>query len=225
MKRRVLIIFIALLALASAVGIAAYVHSAFHGSPTYVEVDLKAMGSFSMDPRTGTLADIPAAYRQLDGCKVTVGGNFWLPQSSDAKNIDAFVVSLGPKGRNIPTPNFGDNWVYVSGTLHVNVKCDRTTGEITEVYAMDVDRIDASSPGTALEPHFGPWERGMLSAEAVVLMVWTIWFVRMILRQRERRRLGLCMKCGYDLRATPDRCPECGTPVARDASLRFNIPR
>jgi hypothetical protein len=45
-----------------------------------------------------------------------------------------------------------------------------------------------------------------IAAAAILPAAWVVRWTR----KRRRVARGLCVECGYDLRASPNRCPECG---------------
>jgi hypothetical protein len=65
----------------------------------------------------------------------------------------------------------------------------------------------AGAMSTPLVP-FRSWSVPWFYPLPLLLILPVIWTVRLV---RERKKgPGLCPGCGYDLRATPYRCPECG---------------
>jgi len=72
-------------------------------------------------------------------------------------------------------------------------------------------RMRAAGPATALS--FPLWSLLVALAALPAASV-----VKQVARGR-RRQINLCAECGYDLRATPHRCPECGV-LPQDQSQR-----
>ena len=102
----------------------------------------------------------------------------------------------------------GQHWIYVYETRGDN-------GVVTQ-HNLDL----TLSSGVAFSWYandYNDWSYRQVTAPcwaiaAAAIPLPTIWLERRRKKVRAEM-LGLCPKCGYDLRASPERCPECGTPV------------
>jgi hypothetical protein len=65
------------------------------------------------------------------------------------------------------------------------------------------------SPGVYILKSY-PWLGWLSVGLFITAMVMLIIRIDIPHLLSERTNLGLCPTCGYDLRATPERCPECG---------------
>lgn len=63
-----------------------------------------------------------------------------------------------------------------------------------------------------------------LYAPSFFFLISTAYFLAILLRQGYRRKNNRCVQCGYDLRASPGRCPECGLKVASKTVAGFVNP-
>src|SRR4051794_32598742 len=60
----------------------------------YKQVDLKALGNFQFDDRDGSVNDVPAVYRGLDGQKVVLIGEMYSDNGASDVNKFQLVYSI-----------------------------------------------------------------------------------------------------------------------------------
>ena len=200
-------------------------------TPTYITVDFAQMSDFPLDQRDGTVADIPASCRALDGKRVKMSGLLAVTiDTTDPSHPSALLTTYAHLRNEHEPPKV--QWILharakagmmteltdgdlltVAGTLHVVPEHD-SNGILTSVFMIDIDRLEP----VHAQRMFATLQIAILYAAGSMTVLWVLVSVSIAFRSRRRQWHGLCPVCGYDLRATPHRCPECGAVPTVHAS-------
>jgi hypothetical protein len=107
---------------------------------------------------------------------------------------------LGPN--NMPPADFGSRLNFQT--------LEGEPGTVQSFFGFN-DSIFGYSPPSQPYAAYGVWFPFWLAVAAfAIIPSLRIAAIANRIRHKNRKRAGLCPSCGYDLRATPGRCPECG---------------
>ena len=139
---------------------------------------------------------------------------FWTAVVDHFDGADALYVKIAEDWNsrlwNTPTPD--DEWhgFYFYGSHESLQLTPRSTD--TTFYPIDRAKFPARWAFATLPTWFCFVTFGALPALFILNSA------SRFARNRARRIRGLCIGCGYDLRASPERCPECGAVPGRSTA-------
>jgi hypothetical protein len=128
--------------------------------------------------------------------QVAVGTYLWSQQGSCGLNRGTATDDQGAIARQLP----GHGWQWGTTSTEYTIKT---------WYGFRFQRLDDRNGTVAFRSTIVCVPHWLLNFIFAVCPSW--WLLGERRRRAALRAVGWCKKCGYDLRATPERCPECGT--------------
>jgi hypothetical protein len=165
---------------------------------------------------------------------------FWLVRALHLPLLMSLLITIvllpRPRGGSMPAPkgaarqwdfacdrirleswdqpfNAGDSWSGSGSYLNPN-----------SFYASGA-MFQTTGTSSGLIVHVGRWYefRPRLAVLHSLYLSVPAALIEWRLRKRRRERPGHCDSCGYDLRGTPDRCPECGWLNSRAGAAAHDV--